>query len=81
LAAAIENEFGITAELIEGHNAIYEVALNGNTVYTNRGEAGRLPEDEDILQKLRKLTDPRPERDMSKNKSEEEPPGPSGKPL
>lgn len=52
LAAAIKNAFGFTADLLEGHNGIFEVAIGGQVVYTNQKECGRLPENEEILQKL-----------------------------
>ncbi len=32
LAAAIENQFGLQAELIEGHNGIYEIAIYGMAI-------------------------------------------------
>ncbi len=67
LAAAIEKTFGITAELLEGHDGIYEVAINGHTVYTNQKKCGQLPEKEEILQEIRKYKDPLPEADMQGN--------------
>jgi len=54
LAVAIENEFGITAELKEGHGGIYEVTVDGNTVYTNREAPGQIPPDEKVLEEIRK---------------------------
>jgi predicted Rdx family selenoprotein len=41
LAAAIESSFGMTAELVEGHDGIYEVTLDGELVYSNqKGDYG-----------------------------------------
>jgi predicted Rdx family selenoprotein len=53
LAAAIESEFGIVAQLKEGHGGIYKVTINGEVVYTNRRQAGRRPMNEEIFQKIR----------------------------
>lgn len=53
LAASIKNAFGFTADLVEGHNGIFEVAIGGQVLYTNQKECGRLPENEEILQKIR----------------------------
>lgn len=44
MAAAIKNEFGILATLKEGHNGIFEVSLNEDLIYTNRGACDKLPE-------------------------------------
>lgn len=54
MAATIESEFGIIAELKEGHNAIYKVTINGNVVYTNQNRCGQFPTNEEILQEVRK---------------------------
>jgi len=52
LAAAIKNEFGITANLKEGHDGIFAVTVDGRVVYTNSKECGRFPKDEQILQRI-----------------------------
>lgn len=62
LAAAIKNEFGLIAELNEGHNGIYEVAINGNIVYTNQEQAVQFPTDEEIFQEIRQYKAPLPEK-------------------
>ena len=67
LAAAIEKEFGIIAKLKEGHNGIYEVAINGNVVYTNQSACGQLPTDEEIFQEIRKYKDPLPREERKEN--------------
>ena len=64
LAAAIENQFGRQAELIEGHNGIYEITINGKLVYTNQKECGQLPTDEEIFQEIRQYQDPLPENNQ-----------------
>lgn len=67
LAAAIEKKFGITAKLKEGHNSIYEVAINGNVVYTNQSACGQFPTDEEIFQEIRKYKDPLPREEGKEN--------------
>ena len=49
LADAIKDTFGITANLVEGHNGIYEVGVNSDIVYTNRGKCSRLPTTGEVL--------------------------------
>lgn len=39
--------------LKEGHGGIFEVAIDDHVVYTNLKECGRLPENEEIFQKIR----------------------------
>ena len=39
LAGTIESAFNIKASLIEGHNGIYEVSVNGSTIYTNQNDS------------------------------------------
>ena len=39
LAAEIENKFGVKPDLVEGHGGIYEVVVNGKTVYSIGGGA------------------------------------------
>jgi hypothetical protein len=60
LAARIKEIFGITAQLVDGHNGIYEVAINGKVVVTNQGKCSGIPSDEAILQEIRKHQSPLP---------------------
>lgn len=60
LAARIKDIFGITANLVDGHNGIYEVAINGKVVVTNQGKCSGIPSDEAILQEIRKHQSPLP---------------------
>ena len=53
MQAAIKKEFGITADLKEGYGGIFEVAINGQTVSTNR-TTGRFPDNEEIFTEIRK---------------------------
>jgi len=60
LAARVKDIFGITPRLVEGHNGIYEVAINGKVVVTNQGKCSGIPSDEAILQEIRKHQSPLP---------------------
>lgn len=53
MAVAVEKEFGIVANLKEGHGGIFEVAINDQVAYSNLKECGRFPEDEEIFDKIR----------------------------
>ncbi|MBN1992456.1 MAG: Rdx family protein [Anaerolineae bacterium] len=46
LAAEIQHRFGLQAELIAGHNGIYEIAVNDKLVYTNQACTHPLVEEE-----------------------------------
>ena len=58
LAATIRSEFGIDAELIEGHGGIYELIINDTVAYSNQSSCGRFPTDEEIFAEIRKYRDP-----------------------
>ncbi len=58
LAARIKDIFGIASRLIEGHNGIYEVAINGQVIVTNRGKCGQTPSEEKVLEEIRKYKAP-----------------------
>jgi len=51
LQAAIKTKYGITANLREGVAGIFEVAIQGKTVYSNQ-ETYRFPTDEEIFEKI-----------------------------
>jgi selT/selW/selH-like putative selenoprotein len=51
LQAAIKEKYGITAGLKEGFSGIFEVALDGKTVYSNQ-TTHRFPTNEEIFQKI-----------------------------
>ena len=51
MQAAIKNKYGITATLKEGVSGIFEVAINGKTVYSNQ-TTYRFPTDEEIFEKI-----------------------------
>jgi hypothetical protein len=60
LAARIKDIFGIIPQLIDGHNGIYEVSINGRVVVTNQGKCSVIPTDEEILQEILKHKSPLP---------------------
>jgi len=48
LQAAIKDKYGITATLIEGAGGIFEVFIEGKSVYSNQ-TTFRFPENEEIF--------------------------------
>jgi hypothetical protein len=59
LAASIQGQFGIEANLVEGHNGIYEVAVNGNTIYSNQSTCSSgFPTNEEIFQGISAYVQP-----------------------
>jgi selT/selW/selH-like putative selenoprotein len=51
LQAAIKSKYSLTAELEEGVGGIFEVYIDGKTVYSNQ-TTYRFPEDEEIFAKI-----------------------------
>lgn len=54
MAAAITKKFGLNAELIVGHNGIYEVAVKNEVIFTNQGSCRKFPSDNEVLGKILK---------------------------
>jgi selT/selW/selH-like putative selenoprotein len=54
LAASIESETGVESELICGGGGIFDVAVDGDMIFSKH-EADRFPEPDEILAKLRNL--------------------------
>lgn len=52
LAASIKDHFDIEPALVEGHDGIFEVAINAQKVYTNNSECSILPETMEILEHI-----------------------------
>jgi selT/selW/selH-like putative selenoprotein len=52
LAAVIQEEFGIEPQLVKGDNGVFDVVVEGRLVFS-KFEAGRFPEDEEVLEALR----------------------------
>jgi predicted Rdx family selenoprotein len=51
LQASIKSRYGISAQLREGIGGIFEVSVDGNTIYTNR-TTYRFPSDEEIFEQI-----------------------------
>ena len=51
MQAAIKQKYGLTAELVEGAGGIFEVYIDGRTVYTNQ-TTYRFPTDEEIFEQI-----------------------------
>ena len=51
MQAAIKDKYGITARLKEGVGGIFEVSIDGATVYSNE-TTYRFPENEEIFVKI-----------------------------
>ena len=68
MAAAIENKFGVVPKLIGGHNAIFDVAINGSVVYTNNKQCGQFPTHEQIFEEVQKHKDPVDQEETSHEK-------------
>jgi len=52
MAAVIKSNLGLTAQLVEGHNGIFQVTANGQELYHNHGKCGQLPTPMDILKSI-----------------------------
>ena len=50
LAAAIKDHFGIDAKLVEGHNGVFEIAVDRKTIYSNGSKCSVLPETKMVLE-------------------------------
>ncbi|MFZ7111815.1 MAG: hypothetical protein ACOWYE_09045 [Desulfatiglandales bacterium] len=62
LAARIKEVFGITPQLLEGHNGIYEVSINGKEIVTNQGACTKMPTENEILTVVSKYIGPLPDK-------------------
>jgi selT/selW/selH-like putative selenoprotein len=53
LQAAIKKEFGLTADLKGGHGGVFDVALDGEVVYS-KDKTHRFPTDDEVFAEIRK---------------------------
>jgi len=74
MAAAIKNNLGLTAQLVEGHDGIFLVTVNGQNLYDNRGECCRLPGTGDILKTIQGYLGSNPIVSSPENKKVQTPP-------
>jgi selT/selW/selH-like putative selenoprotein len=51
LQASIKDRYGMTAKLREGAGGIFEVSIDGRTVYSNQ-TTYRFPNDEEIFEQI-----------------------------
>jgi selT/selW/selH-like putative selenoprotein len=51
LQDAIKDKYGVVASLIEGHGGAFEVAVNGQRIFSKL-KTFRFPEHEEIFEKL-----------------------------
>jgi len=56
MAAAIKDKLGINVKLKKGHGGIFEVAIDGKVLYTNRNVCNSLPTEEEILKKTEEFS-------------------------
>lgn len=54
MAAAIQDEFGVQPELIEGGGGIFDVKADGKLVFSKH-DTGRFPEHDEVLDALEKF--------------------------
>ena len=57
IAADIKSDLGLTAQLVEGHNALFLVTANEEILYDNNGVCGRLPEPGSIINSIKAYQD------------------------
>ena len=60
LAAALLDTFGVTAELVEGHNGVYDVMYGEREVYSNRNALGKVPTNTEVLELISRYIPPLP---------------------
>ena len=54
MQAALREEFGVEARLIEGHDGVFDVILDGETIFC-KFEEMRFPRKEEIMEAIKKL--------------------------
>ncbi|MCH7708803.1 MAG: Rdx family protein [Myxococcales bacterium] len=52
LAAAIQAEFGVDADLVQGESGVFDVTVDGRLIFS-KDKTGRFPDDEEVLSQLR----------------------------
>jgi selT/selW/selH-like putative selenoprotein len=53
LAAAIEEEFGLKPELVEGSGGVFDVTIDGSLAYSKSKACGEFPEHEEVFRLIR----------------------------
>jgi len=52
MVAAIKSNLDLTAQLVEGHDGIFLVTVNGQTLFNNSGKCSQRPENGDIIKSI-----------------------------
>ena len=52
MVAAIEAEIGVSPKLVKGGGGVFDVVVNGRTIFSKH-EAGRFPDDDEIVNLLK----------------------------
>ena len=55
MAASIKDALHVEAELLEGSNGIFDIAIDGQVVFSKQSEQ-RFPEHEEIIERIAKAT-------------------------
>lgn len=53
--------------MIEGHNGIFEVAVNNKVVITNQGQCAKIPSEGEVMKKLLNFADLLPGKKLPLN--------------
>ena len=53
MAARIKAEFGIESELVKGAGGVFDVDVDGETLFSKH-ELGRYPEDDEVVAELKR---------------------------
>ena len=54
MEAALSEQLGIDAELIEGDNGVFDVVADGRLVYS-KDQTGRFPENDEVVKAIKAL--------------------------
>jgi len=55
LGASIKDKFGYEVELVEGHDGIFKVTLNEESIFDNKNDFNKLPSKEFLFHEIAKL--------------------------
>lgn len=52
MAAEVKDAFGVDSELVASHGGVFEISVDGHTVFSKR-RLGRFPEDGEVIELIR----------------------------
>ncbi len=55
MAAEIERELGVRAELVKGARGVFDVVVDGRLVFS-KGQTGRFPDPGEVVRFIREMT-------------------------